>query len=135
MIDLVLILGQVYDRLATTSDGAAARALLGSPQSVIPFHQLLTIPRPARVLAVFRPGGVPGVPLTARRVASSWYLYDDPPLGTARIDAVITALTALYIARSIPWCHTRVTFVSAPFTDAALDLTGRRFDLSTTQRG
>jgi hypothetical protein len=95
-LELASISSALFDRIATDAAGAAVRALLGSAGSVITADKLGQRPLPARPLAVWRDGAVGGVALGMRNVTGTWWVYDDPGQGYARIHAVIAALETAY---------------------------------------
>lgn len=95
-LELASISSALFDRIATGDAGAAVRALLGSAGSVIPADKLGQRPLPARPLAVWRDGAVGGRSLDMRTVTGTWWVYDDPGQGYARIHSVIAAIEAAY---------------------------------------
>jgi hypothetical protein len=117
-----------YERIKTSSTGAATRALLGAgAASVIPWTALAAGPvaLPARVLVAYKPGPVSRVAEVDQH-GGEWWIYDDPAQGTWRIDQVAAAIAAAYDPAQgapllpFPAGQARLGALSEPRIDRAL---------------
>jgi len=119
--NLATINGLLFARLKSDAAGAAVRAALGAgAQSVIPAEQLRREPRPARLMAVWRGGSVGGASGDMRGITGTWWIYDDPPQGYARIDALIPLIEAAYPLDVIAPGETRITLIGQQSEDGTL---------------
>jgi hypothetical protein len=112
----------LYERLKSHAAGAAVRAATGpgDASGVIPAH-LLRKPRPARPFVCARAGVISGQSDGMRGVVLTWWVYDDPGEGYARIDALIDRISAAYPIDALAWGETRVTLIGQQGEDSSLD--------------
>lgn len=121
VIDLATINGLLYARLKSEAAGASVRAALGAgAASIIPAEKLRVEPRPARVLLAWRGGPVGGQSGEMRGIIGTWWIYDDPGQGYARIDALVPLVEAAYPRDALAWGETRITLVGQASEDATL---------------
>lgn len=121
VIDLAAINSLFFNQLKTSSAGAAVRAAAGAgATSIIPSEQLRREPRPARVLLAWRGGSVGGRSGDMRGITGTWWIYDDPAQGYARIDAMIPLVEAAYPIDCITFGETRVTLIGQAGEDPQL---------------
>jgi hypothetical protein len=55
-----------------------------------------------------------------RGVILTWWIYDDPGEGYARIDALIDLVIAAYPIDALPWGETRTTLIGQQGEDSTL---------------
>lgn len=112
----------LYARLKSDAAGAAVRAATGpgDAHGVIPAH-LLRKPLPARPFVCARAGVISGQSDGMRGVVLTWWLYDDPSEGYARIDALIDLIGAAYPIDALAWGETRITLIGQQGEDSSLD--------------
>ena len=132
----VAVAAAVRARIATDGAGAACRALLGAGAGSVIAASALEVGVPGLPLRPLLALSLGPVPTTggADQHTASWYIYDDASQGTARIDAIATALVALYDQeRAAPLSvgPVDVGALSEPRIDSALRLRYRRLDLVT----
>lgn len=125
-----------FQRLKSDPAGAAARALLGDAErSVIPATDIGRAPLPPRPFLAYKPGPSTNV-LGIDTHTAAWWIYDDPPQGTYRVDQVAAALAPAYLPERgapplpSPAGPARLLGLSEPREDLALGLRYRRLDLS-----
>jgi hypothetical protein len=111
----------LYARLKSDAAGAAVRAATGpkSADGVIPAH-LLRKPLPARPFVCARAGVISGQSDSMRGVILTWWIYDDPGEGYARIDALIDLVSAAYPIDALAWGETRITLIGQQGEDSSL---------------
>jgi hypothetical protein len=111
----------IYARLKTDAAGASVRAATGpgTAAGVIPAH-LLRKPLPAPPFLVGRAGVISGQWDSMRGVVFTWWIYDEPPQGYARIDALIDLVSAAYPIGALAWGETRVTGIGQQGEDSSL---------------
>lgn len=141
-IDYAAILTALYNRAAVDLAGASVRALLGASGSLFAATDLTAKadakPRLARPWLVWRPGPVGGASGGMRDVAASWWIYDDLTAGDSDLNAITTALEALYGAESrfaLSGGRISVTQIGQIADDDALALRGREVRIVFTRRG
>lgn len=112
----------LYERLKSHAAGAAVRAATGpgNASGVIPAHLLRATPRPARPFVCARAGVISGQEDAMRGVVLTWWVYDDPAQGYARIDTLIDRIRAAYPINAISYGETRITQIGQHTEDAAL---------------
>jgi hypothetical protein len=112
----------LYARLKSDAAGAAVRAATGAGDAsgVIPAH-LLRKPLPARPFVCARAGVISGQSDSMRGVVLTWWVYDQPEQGYARIDALIDLVSAAYPIDALAWGETRVTLIGQQAEDSSLD--------------
>jgi hypothetical protein len=128
----------LYERLKSHAAGAAVRAATGpgTADGVIPAHLLRVTPRPARPFVCGRAGVISGQSGEMRGAVLTWWIYDDPGEGYARIDALIDLVIAAYPERALDWGKTRVTLIGQQGEDAQLGgLLMRPIQLTYSRRG
>jgi hypothetical protein len=119
--NLATINGLLFARLKSDTAGAAVRAALGAgAASVIPATHLRREPRPVRPMLVWRGSSVGGQSGEMRDIIGTWWIYDDPAQGFARIDALIPLIEAAYPIDVIDPGETRITLIGQQSEDAAL---------------
>jgi hypothetical protein len=120
-IDLAANRALLYERLKSHAAGAAVRAATGpgTAGGVIPTH-LLRAPLPARPFLCSRAGVISGQSDAMRGVVLTWWIYDDPGQGYARINALITLIAAAYPLNALPWGETKITLVGQEGEDEKL---------------
>jgi hypothetical protein len=119
--NLASINGLLFARLKSDAAGTAVRAALGAgAASIIPAHQLRREPRPVRLMAVWRGSSVGGQSGQMRDIIGTWWIYDDPAQGYARIDALIPLMEAAYPLDTISPGETRITLIGQQSEDATL---------------
>lgn len=128
-----------FDRAATDAAGAAIRAALGAgAASVIHAERLRSYGpgalMPARVLLAFRGGPISGASWERRGVALTWWIYDDPAQGYARINGLIPLIEAAYPFDAIDRGKLTVISASAEISDSALGLLSRAVSFSFATR-
>lgn len=111
----------IYARLKSDAAGAAVRAATGpgTAAGVIPAHRL-RLPRPAPPFLVGRAGVISGQSDAMRGVVFTWWIYDEPEQGYARIDALIDLVSAAYPLDALAWGETRVTQIGQQGEDSSL---------------
>jgi hypothetical protein len=133
--NLATINGLLFARLKSDAAGAAVRAALGAgAASVIPATHLRREPRPARVLLVWRGSSVGGQSGGMRDIIGTWWIYDDPAQGFARIDALIPLMEAAYPLDVIDPGETRITLIGQQGESAVLGGLRERFVQLTYRR-
>jgi hypothetical protein len=112
---------QLYERLKSHAAGAAVRAATGpgTAAGVIPAH-LLRKPLPAPPFLVGRAGVISGQSGDMRGIVFTWWIYDEPAQGYARIDALIDLVIAAYPLQAVAWGKTRVTGIGQQGEDSSL---------------
>jgi hypothetical protein len=112
----------LYERLKSHTAGAAVRAATGpgTADGVIPAHRLRITPRPARPFLCARAGVISGQSDGMRGVILTWWVYDDPGEGYARIDALIDLIAAAYPIDALAWGETRNTLIGQQGEDGSL---------------
>ena len=112
----------LYAQLKTQAAGAAVRAATGegSAAGIIPAHRLRITPRPARPFLCARAGVISGQEGDMRGVILTWWIYDDPGQGYARIDALIDLVRAAYPIDAVPLGTTRITLIGQHGEDSSL---------------
>jgi hypothetical protein len=120
-IDLAANRALLYAQLKSGAAGAAVRAATGpgTADGVIPAH-LLRKPLPAPPFLVGRAGVISGQWDAMRGVVFTWWIYDEPGQGYARIDALIDLVGAAYHIDALAWGETRVTGIGQQGEDASL---------------
>lgn len=112
----------LYNRLKADTAGTAVRAATGpaSAGGVIPAHLLRKPPLPARPFLAARAGVISGREDEMRGVILTWWIYDDPGQGYARIDALIDLIRDAYPIDAIPYGETKITLIGQHGEDGQL---------------
>lgn len=129
---------QLYERLKSHAAGASVRAATGpkSADGVIPAHRLKIDPRPTPPFLAGRAGVIGGQSGDMRGAVLTWWIYDAPGEGYARIDALVDLVIAAYPERAIAWGKTRVTLIGQQGEDGSLGgLLMRPIQLTYARRG
>jgi hypothetical protein len=111
----------LYERLKSHVAGRAVRLATGprDASGVIAAH-LLRRPLPPRPFLCARAGAISGQENGMRGVVLTWWIYDDPAQGYARIDTLADLVRAAYPVDAIVYGETRVTQIGQQTEDAAL---------------
>lgn len=125
LLDPATIQGTFYARLATDSNGATVRGLLGAgAASIIVRDDLDPSSLPARPFLVFATGPISGaVDYDMQRMVCTWWVYDDPIRKFLRIDGLLLPIANAYPADDptvITYCDVRRLSVSQPIYDSTL---------------
>lgn len=125
-LDLAATNAVLYGRLATDSDGSAARALLGGASSVFPAERLNQVSGVVLPWAVWRARGTDGEVHAMRAALGSWFVYARPDAGQYKLLQIATAIEALYgLSRGLAVAGGRMYATTlAPFYDTTLALAG-----------
>lgn len=133
-MDYAGIHSALYSRLATDSEGASVRALLGS---IFPAEELRNLSGKTLPYAVWRAGSVGGQSGDMRDVFGSWWLYvrpQDAPRKLHQLAGVVEALYG-YTARRAIDGGALTASTGQPFLDEALTLAGIQVTVIYRQRG
>jgi hypothetical protein len=111
----------LYAVLKSDAAGASVRAATGpgDASGVIPAH-LLRTPLPAPPFLCARAGVISGQTDAMRGVVLTWWIYDEPEQGYARIDALIDLVGAAYPIDAVAYGETRVTLIGQQGEDRTL---------------
>ena len=114
---------QLYQRVASDPAGGGVRSLVGSAASVFPADQLGRVAGTAFPWLVWAVGPVGGVSGGMRDVLGSWWAYDDPGRGPARLLTLASAIDDLYGSRAalaLPWGRLGIVFLGRPVLDTTI---------------
>ena len=126
-IDYTSIYASLYNRVATSGDGSAIRALVGqgSVSSIFPRKDLNRLAGRTLPYLVWTPGAVAGQSGAMRDIGASWWIYNGTE--SAPLFDIAGALEALYGSPghfAIDFGGLQVTFIGQPRFDDGLALYG-----------
>jgi hypothetical protein len=140
VIDYATIYADLYERVASSDDGAAVRALLGGERSIIggrlAFENTTNRVLPWLVWVV---GDTPGNSGDMRTINAAWWAYIAPNAAESRLLEIAARLETLYgytNALAIDGGRIGVTYRGRPFNDASKgNVLGMEIRIGFLQRG